>query len=532
MAEATLDDVIGRLKDEGHLTRNTGTNSLKSLKQVNIEVGKGIQSKFAEFIEFMSVDKLKRQEDANEDASFRQKMLDAIEEGNDLKRKENERDKADSSGVVKFGALASIAAVSLGTLAGVIGGSAAAMLQLTKHLALLGKAITKFSAILLPSKWTEKFNNLFKNLKLKLPTLEGIKTSFNAGIAAFKGKINGLFKGVLQSWADFKKWMTSGKSMGLKPGPLKTLIVDLTKAFKPIIDSFKGAAAAIKGASKGAGIIAKTLGGIGGLFKAFGIKVGKIATFIGKIFAPIAWVIGIFESIDAMLEAKKKDKSWIKIIEAGIDALVKSLVTFPLDLLKDVVSWALEKMGFEEASKWLDKWSFQDVWNGLTDWFFDTMDAVWKYVAYLFSEDSIGEKIDKVMNDLGDFFKPIKDFFKEMYDKIVEFFKWENIFSKLSPGLQKAFDFVGMAPEGYEPLEVPVQSMDKVADNPKMEELRRARMAADEFGDMDQAPIIINNNNVNNSNTTGGPPNKNFVIPMESNPNPRGPNWDSLSTQN
>jgi len=523
MAEATLDDVIGRLKDEGQLTRNTGTNSLKSLTEVNIEVGKGIQSKFAEFIEFMSVDKLKKQEDANEEKALFEQIKEAIEDGNKLKEKEKEE--VDSSGVVKFGALATIAAVSLGTFAGVIGGTAAAMLQLTKHLAGVGKAITKF---ITPAKWSEKFNNLFKNLKLKLPTLEGIKTAFSDGLKAFKARVTGMFNSVLKFWADFKK---GAGIKGLMPEKLKVFIGDITKGFKPIIDSFRGASKAINGAMKTSGIIAKTLGGIGGLFKAFGLKVGKIATFVGKVFAPIAWIIGIFESITAMMDAAKKDKSWIKIFEAGLDALVENIVVMPLDLLKDVVSWALEKMGFEEASKWLDRWSFMDVWNGLTDWFFDTMDAVWKYVSDLFSKKSIGEAFDKVMNDLGDFFKPIKDFFSDMYDKIMEFFNWETIFGKLSPGLQRAFDFVGMAPEGYEPLEV--KNMDQVQVNPQLEELRQARIAADEFAGIDdQAPIIINNNNVSNSNTTGGPPNKNFVIPMESNPNPRGPNWDSLSTQN
>ena len=37
MADKSLDDVIDRLKQEGQLTRNSGTNSLKSIKQIMIE---------------------------------------------------------------------------------------------------------------------------------------------------------------------------------------------------------------------------------------------------------------------------------------------------------------------------------------------------------------------------------------------------------------------------------------------------------------------------------------------------------------
>ena len=37
MADITLADIVDRLKAEGQLTRNTGTNSLKSIKQIMVE---------------------------------------------------------------------------------------------------------------------------------------------------------------------------------------------------------------------------------------------------------------------------------------------------------------------------------------------------------------------------------------------------------------------------------------------------------------------------------------------------------------
>jgi hypothetical protein len=44
------------------------------------------------------------------------------------------------------------------------------------------------------------------------------------------------------------------------------------------------------------------------------------------------------------------------------------MVMKPLDLLKDLVSWAADLFGFENASKWLDSFSFSEMFMAVVDW--------------------------------------------------------------------------------------------------------------------------------------------------------------------
>ena len=53
-------------------------------------------------------------------------------------------------------------------------------------------------------------------------------------------------------------------------------------------------------------------------------------------------------------------------ISGAIKGFFNSLITAPLDMLKDAVAWVLDLFGFENAAKVLDSFSFTDTFNGLS----------------------------------------------------------------------------------------------------------------------------------------------------------------------
>jgi hypothetical protein len=93
---------------------------------------------------------------------------------------------------------------------------------------------------------------------------------------------------------------------------------------------------------------------IGGKFKYF-FKLGMV---IGqKILFPI---ITIYDTIMGALDGFKQD-GILGGIKGAIAGFVNSIFGGILDLLKDGVSWILNALGFENASKALDSFSFQDI---------------------------------------------------------------------------------------------------------------------------------------------------------------------------
>lgn len=168
------------------------------------------------------------------------------------------------------------------------------------------------------------------------------------------------FTAVFTSLGD---WLASGKT-----GEFLNKGVELFKrigsAFARLGTYFMEVGAIIKEAS--AGLKAITGGGgfitkIVEFFKNIGSKFGfffKLGMIIGrKILFPI---FAIYDTIVGALDGWEKD-GVLGAIKGGISGLINSIFGSILDLLKDAASWLLNLMGFENASKALDSFSFQEV---------------------------------------------------------------------------------------------------------------------------------------------------------------------------
>jgi len=97
-----------------------------------------------------------------------------------------------------------------------------------------------------------------------------------------------------------------------------------------------------------------------GYMSKFGGLASKILPLVSKLFLPLTIVITAFESIKAAIQGYA-DGGILGALEAGISTFFTTLVGAPLDLLKDMISWVLDKFGLESASDMLDSFSFSDI---------------------------------------------------------------------------------------------------------------------------------------------------------------------------
>lgn len=175
------------------------------------------------------------------------------------------------------------------------------------------------------------------------------------------------------------------------------------------------------------GIIKMVSGGKGGMFgRVFGFA--KIfGTIAGKLFWPLTILLGAWEVIKGFIKGFKKDGIIGGIIGA-IDGLWEFLIDAPLNMIKDLVSWLLKKLGFADAAKTLD--SFEFDFSGMISKAFY---SVVNWVRGLFGMAPLGgsDEID-VGTDSGEdegwslsgmlsgVWESIKNFFGE-------YFTWEKI---------------------------------------------------------------------------------------------------------
>lgn len=107
-------------------------------------------------------------------------------------------------------------------------------------------------------------------------------------------------------------------------------------------------------------------------------KIGGRALF-GPILAVIDFVTGFVKGFS---ESEGGTIEGIMAgIREGIFEIFRGFVTFPLDLIKNGLSWVFKKMGFEGGVEALDSFSFTGVFNKLVKGEFDFMGKITKFFS-------------------------------------------------------------------------------------------------------------------------------------------------------
>jgi hypothetical protein len=360
----------------------------------------------------------------------------------DDKKKEN---KDDSSWLANIGKFGLIIAGTLGAIAGLFSAQFKTMKffanLLAEGAAQVGKALKGLAKFLgldgFGASITEKFKQVVTFVEGIIDTIKSKITRVGSAIASFFD----------ESVAKFKKYFSffEESDIGKKLKSIGTFISDTVGKF---IAPFKDAFSALSGD----GVVMKIVKsikdffcGIGEYFGKFASVFGAVSKIISKIFVPIQIIMGIFDTVSGAIDGFKKE-GIMGAIQGGITGLINGVFMSFFDLIKDGISWILGAIGFDDAEKFLDSFSFSDLFASLMDKIFhpirtlqeafDNLDLaalVFEPMAkaWSFLNDALGGIPQKIVDNidlyiiqpLANIFAPVTNMFKEMAGKVIGFFK-------------------------------------------------------------------------------------------------------------
>jgi|GEM_PF-6956171 len=133
--------------------------------------------------------------------------------------------------------------------------------------------------------------------------------------------------------------------------------------------------------------------------RSFGQTLGKVGKIFGKIFLPFTIALGAFSAITGFIEGFKEG-GLIGGIQGAITNLFDNLVAVPLDFIKNIVSWVLGKLGFENAAEMLESFSFSELFTSMFDSIFGIVGSAVDWVKGVFSNFDIAETMQALWEGL------------------------------------------------------------------------------------------------------------------------------------
>jgi hypothetical protein len=366
-AEITLKEVIERLRAEGDLVRNTGTNSIKSAKEI-------LNTISATMIEQTSI--LKEMLEINQKAFDIQERQDKLGQagksvipptggpgrgpGGGPTPPTPPADPGLSANLASLGLLAGAVAVGLGSALGVIKAWVDTIkVFFPKTTAKIKTAFTGFITDV-----TKTFSNIAKDIRIR---------------AAFiKVSIVGVFDDLLKFVTDiFSRNNTSVLTRAVTSigGYIKGIAKPFIEIGKMLSNLITGPVSAVQGAFTS----------LVGQISKFGRTVLSISRIVATIFRPIGIILVAFDTIKGALDGYAEG-GILGGFKGAIDGFFTSLITIPLDLIKDMVAWVVEKLGFDETADAIRSFSFTALWKKFTGAIFGFLEDAWEWVKTLFTD--------------------------------------------------------------------------------------------------------------------------------------------------
>ena len=406
--EEIIQNLIDRVKSEGQLTRNSGTHSIKSVKQVLLSIEKQltIQTSFLESILLNSTNAIQVQkakqteeiEDQARNSAFQMKdRTEEIESVQKVEKAKEIKEDINLLDLLGLGLVAKGIVVGIGAITGAITG------QLIVLKNIIGGTISAFKGF--TDVFTPKFiSDSLSKFKLSLtPILTSMSDTFLKMRLSFidmSVTLSNIFKSITNS----KPVMFLGKTMDL------------------FLDGVKAASVVLKTIVMGPlNFITKNFSFVFDLLSKMGSSLSSVAKLAGKIFIPLSLVIAGFEAIKNSFNLFLNGKPF-EGIKVATTAFVNSLVFAPLDLIKDVTAWIVRKMGFENAADSLKSFSFVSIFSSLTDGIFNTSKNIVSYIKDFMSFDS--EKLSNLLSSIPSPIDLILSPYNAAINWIGKKFKW------------------------------------------------------------------------------------------------------------
>ena len=198
------------------------------------------------------------------------------------------------------------------------------------------------------------------------------KSKIGKFISKFFGKIKSVFSGLITMIKNNK------------------VIKSISSIFGKIINSVKSVFGKISG------VFSSLMGK-----SAIAGKIFKFAKLFGRFTGVLTLIMAAFDGIKGFIQGFKED-GILGGLKGGITEIINGLVGLPLDLLKDAVSWIMEKLGFDGVSEAMDGFSFQTLIGDSIDKVFEVFGSIFDLVKGVFGKlVGVLEKLAKPFKAAG-----------------------------------------------------------------------------------------------------------------------------------
>ena len=394
--EESIRDVIERITAEGQLTRNSGTNSIKSLKEIIVFIADTLADTYN-----MMDEQLQGLVDASTANKFNEKE-NKVEGG---------RNTDTSSG--KEGGFLKGAGEKAKAGIGAVGGIVSKLIKI-----LAGPAILAFLYFLPEILDSKLFKESLKFIQETLiPLLTSFKDNILLPIVNFFGEG---FANILEDInnPDMSFGDVVAENLPIIAATLGLLfrkqLLGLVTKFIPMVFTAVGGLlkagflAAIGTALSPVALIAIAVAAITGLlFAAFKMldpeKQEAIKSTIMAIPGQIVTFFkGIAEKIGAFF-TRMGENIKDKLLEGPV-AIFSSIITAPLDLLRKAVGWILGKLGFDDSADALNDFEFSELFANLISSVVENFMKLIDWFKEKIKEYNPIEAVKKGIGKIGEFF--------------------------------------------------------------------------------------------------------------------------------
>lgn len=379
---AEIADLIDRIKAEGQLTRNTGTNSIKvtntlllGIKDISEQTLIALTGQATVLQDFINdADRLAALAGLNNQGGGAGGAGDGP----------NPADNRTGGGPANIGLLATLGAGAIGGLIGMFKG------------------------------WINAIK--FFTPKKILDAIEGVGSSIMKVIRDFGTAGRNVINSVKQA------------VLGLD-GPLLKIKNGIMYIVKPFVEAGKTIFSIVKNVLG----FGETVSGIAKYFTGLLKIVKNVSGVVGKLFLPLTIIMTAFDTIQAAI-AGYAEGGILGALEGAVTGFFNSLIFGPLDLLKDMTSWVLGKLGFSNAAETLDSFSFSDLFSQLVSGVFGLVGDMFGAITESFYTILEAFKTGDIMSGMGtlltEYFqlmvmKPL-DLLKDLVSWAASLFGFEN----------------------------------------------------------------------------------------------------------
>jgi len=300
--------------------------------------------------------------------------------GNTIPKKEKEVKPKQEEGFGLSGLLEGLA-VAIGSVIGVI-------TAWVENVKLFTPEFLKKSILSSFEKMGKFFDSIVESVIGMFKTIaKSIKTAITNEIELMKTAISENI-GLRQISNTIKEMFSSEGMLGKVFNGLKDAVTKFAKPFEEAFTEIKSLLSGpLETLSNGVKFIFE------GISK-FAKAVKFISKIVGTLATPLLVIMTVWDTVKGALDGY--DKGGIMgAIEGAITGFLDSLVGGVLDLIKDIASWVLEKLGFEDASKWLDSFSFSKIIEDFFQAVFHPIELIKKIITDL--QISIVEGINSLI---------------------------------------------------------------------------------------------------------------------------------------